>query len=287
MTSASADHQSVDDLGGRQVHWQRSPGEGPAILLLGGCGVPAYTWDDVAELLVDLDVVRLDRPGLGGTPWPRVLPRLRDEVATLVALAERVGGPVIVVAHSMAGPHAEALARIRGDLVAAVVLTDSSVETEPKEPGDGAAWLTAAKAVRKAMALRPLRVVGSMVDRVMVAAQSKSRQVFDSTTPLEASVYRDRDAIASVIAEQAAYSHQMWDLARLREQLGFPDRPVVVLTAAGDGGQSWVGAQAELARLLRGRQVVVEDSRHLIMLDRPDLVAEAVRAVRREVGTTR
>ena len=45
--------------------------------------------------------------------------------------------------------------------------------------------------------------------------------------------------------------------------------------------------KADLARLLKGRQVVVEDSRHLIMLDRPDLVAEAVRALRREVGTTR
>lgn len=287
MSSPSGEQQTIEDLGGREVHWQRSPGQGPAILLLGGCGVPAYTWDDVAQLLPDLDVVRLDRPGLGGTPWPGVLPRLRDEVATLVALAERVGGPVVVVGHSMAGPHAEALARIRPDLVAGLVLADSSVETDPKEPGDGAAWLKAAKAVRRLMALRPLRAVGAVVDRVLVAAQSRSRHVFDSTTPLDRSVYRDRDATASVIAEQAAYAHQMWDLARLREQLGFPDRPVVVLTAAGDGGDAWVTVQADLARLLKGRQVVVEDSRHLIMLDRPDLVAEAVRALRREVGTTR
>lgn len=287
MTSSSADQQSIEDLGGRQVHWQRSPGEGPAILLLAGCGVAAYSWDDVAALLVDLDVVRLDRPGLGGTPWPGVLPRLRDEVATLVALAERVGGPVIVVGHSMAGPHAEALARIRPELVAGLVLADSSVETDAKEPGDGAAWLTTAKAVRTLMTFRPLRVVGAVVDRVIVAAQSRSRHVFDSATPLDRSVYRDRDATASVIAEQAAYTHQMWDLARLREQLGFPEIPVVVLTAAEDGGQAWVAAQADLTRLLKGRQVVVEDSRHLIMLDRPDLVAEAVRALRREVGTTR
>jgi len=32
--------------------------------------------------------------------------------------------------------------------------------------------------------------------------------------------------------------------------------------------------------MLKAPQIVVEDSRHLIMIDRPDVVAQAVRALR-------
>jgi pimeloyl-ACP methyl ester carboxylesterase len=53
----------------------------------------------------------------------------------------------------------------------------------------------------------------------------------------------------------------------------------VVLTAAGDGGRSWVADQRRLAELLSARQVVRDDSRHLMMLDRPDVVADALRSL--------
>ena len=55
--------------------------------------------------------------------------------------------------------------------------------------------------------------------------------------------------------------------------------PTVVLTAAGDGGARWVANQRRLAELLGARQVVIDDSRHLIMLDRPDAVADAIRSL--------
>jgi pimeloyl-ACP methyl ester carboxylesterase len=41
--------------------------------------------------------------------------------------------------------------------------------------------------------------------------------------------------------------------------------------------------QAELAEMLNARQIVVADSRHLIMVDRPDVVAQAIRGLR-ELG---
>ena len=118
----------------------------------------------------------------------------------------------------------------------------------------------------------------------MVAGQSSRRRVWDRVPQVEKAVYRSRETLAHVIAEQAAYAQQLLDLAELRRTADFPAVPVVVLTAAGDGGKQWVADQARLAELLHGRQVVVEDSRHLIMLDRPDLVAEAVRSVRSTVG---
>jgi D-aminopeptidase len=52
-----------------------------------------------------------------------------------------------------------------------------------------------------------------------------------------------------------------------------------VLTAAAGGRTRWIAKQARLATLLDARQVVVADSHHLIMIDRPDVLDEAVRAV--------
>jgi pimeloyl-ACP methyl ester carboxylesterase len=129
------------------------------------------------------------------------------------------------------------------------------------------------------MVVRPLRPAGSFVQRVLVAAQSHRRFV-EPVNPMARRTFRDPDTIASVLAEQAAYAEQAWDLAQLRESRRWPAVPTVVLSAAAGRGGRWIADQAGLAALLNGRQIVVADSRHLIMIDRPDVVAEAVRALR-------
>jgi pimeloyl-ACP methyl ester carboxylesterase len=53
----------------------------------------------------------------------------------------------------------------------------------------------------------------------------------------------------------------------------------VVLTAASGGLRRWVADQRRLAQLLGARQVVIDDSRHLVMLDRPDVVVDAIRSL--------
>lgn len=270
---------SVATLGGRQVHLACAPAGQPTVLLLGGCGVPSYVWDEVATLLADLSLVRLDRPGLMDTPWPSRLPQLAEEVATLAALVGALGTSALVVAHSMAGPHAEALARQHPTTVSGLVLIDGSVEWEEQHPRSGRGWLLAARAVRRAMTVPALQPLGPLTDHAMVVAQSRRRHLFDPVEPQARATYRRGDTVASVVAEQAAYAAQIRDLAALRETAPWPGPPTVVLTAAGDGGRSWVADQRRLAELLSGRQVVVEDSRHLMMIDRPDVVADAVRSV--------
>jgi pimeloyl-ACP methyl ester carboxylesterase len=131
------------------------------------------------------------------------------------------------------------------------------------------------------LAVPPLQPLGSLADRILTATQS-SRGLFDPRSEQSKQAFRDPAAVASVIAEQAAYGQQVQDLAELRERLPFPEIEVVVLTAAGDGGRQWVADQARLARLLRGRQVVSQQSRHLMMIDQPDLVHEAVTSVRQQ-----
>jgi pimeloyl-ACP methyl ester carboxylesterase len=264
-------------FGGRCVHLVTQTGTGPPVVLLGGCGVPSYDWNQLADLLPDLALIRLDRPGLMGSPWPGELPRLAAEVDTLVALLESAG-PAVVVAHSMAGFHAEALARRRPDLVVGLALADGSVEFPRRRPWPRRRWRWLAELVRKAMVMPPLRALGSFGQRLLFAAQSHHRFT-EPVSPQVRETFRDPDTIASVLAEQAAYPEQAWDLAQLRERFAWPQIPTIVLTAAAGGRTRWIAKQARLATLLDARQVVVADSHHLIMLDRPDVLDEAVRAL--------
>lgn len=269
---------SVLELGGRSVHLTVTLGAGPPVLLLGGCGVPSYVWDDVAAQFGDRAVIRLDRPGLLGTPWPGRLPQLAEEVATLAALVGRVGEPVVAVAHSMAGLHAEALARQHPASLSGLVLVDSSVEWSPKPQRLSKAWLPVARGVRGVMRVPQLRGVGPLADRMLVASQSRRRRVLDAVSDQARATYRRGDTVASVVAEQGAYGQQVLDLDRIRSSTRWPGTPTVVLTATADGGPSWVADQRRLAELLGGRQVVLDDSRHLIMIDRPDSVVDAIRS---------
>ncbi len=287
MVADSTPPMSVATFGGRAVRWSRVAGRSPAVLLLGGCGVGSWVWPALTALLGDRSVIMMDRPGMAGTPWPGRLPTLAEEIATLAGLLDQVGTGagsgtgVVVVGHSMAGPHAEALARSRPDLVTGLVLADGSTEAEPKTPDPAAErrWLTAAKVARRAMRLRPVQPLGPVVDRVLSASQSRRLQLFDDVSPAARTAYRDPDTVAMVVAEQAAYDRQLADLDQLRATNDLPEIPVRVVTAAADGGESWVRAQDALARRLHGEQVVLPDSRHLVMLDRPDALAAAIDAV--------
>jgi pimeloyl-ACP methyl ester carboxylesterase len=264
-------------LGGRHAHVLRAPGPAPAIVLLGGCGVPSHRWDAVAARLGERLVVRLDRPGLEGTPWPGRLPTLRDEVDILADLLAGLDGPAVLVAHSMAGLHAEALARTRPELVSALVLVEGSVELRPRPPRRGRLWLRAGRAAWRLGDVPAVRAWCAWAEWVITAMQSTRLQILRPSRGGMRPAAVSGDAIASVIAEFAAYHNQVWDLALLRGQRTFPAIPVRVLSVA--GGRRLLGAQSALAGMLGGEHQVIAGSGHLMMIDRPDAVAAAVLAL--------
>jgi pimeloyl-ACP methyl ester carboxylesterase len=273
----------VTELGGRQVHLEVVPGPvdrpGTPVLLLGGCAVPSYTFRPVETALPDRWFVALDRPGMVDTPWPGRLPTLAEEVATLLELCSALGRPAVVVAHSMAGPHAEALVREHPDLVSGLVLLDASIEIDAKPPraATGQAWLAASKVALEGARLPPFAVAASVSTRVAVWSQSRRLRLNYSRPPHARELFRRPDTLASIVAEQAAYADQLADLQTLLDATTWPGTPAVVLTAGTRAG--WVRKQRVLAHRLGARQVVVDDSRHLMMLDRPDAVADAILAL--------
>jgi pimeloyl-ACP methyl ester carboxylesterase len=86
--------------------------------------------------------------------------------------------------------------------------------------------------------------------------------------------------LGTLLAEHAGYRQMAADLLTLRESAPFPDIPLQVITALGDvrgDGGKWRGAHADLAALSpRGRQIVLPHTGHLVQIDRPEAVAEAV-----------
>lgn len=270
----------VTTLGGRQVHLEVEPGwsedPGTPILFVPGCAVPSYAFRGVRTAMPGRWFVAIDRPGMVETPWPGRLPTLAEEVATLLELCEALGQPPVVVAHSMAGPHVEALVRQHPGSVSGLVLLDASIELDAK-PAPAAldrAWLAASRLALEGSRLPPFAVAASLSTRVAVWSQSHRLPIDYDRPPGTDDLFRRPDTLASVVAEQAAYADQLADLQTLLETTTWPGTPSVVLTAGSRA--AWVRKQRVLAHRVGGRQVVVERSRHLMMVDRPDVVAEAV-----------
>lgn len=258
----------------RAEHAPAVPGARPLVLLLGGCAMPAGSWSLVAAALPEADLLTLDRPGFAGTePAPRG-PTLESEVAALVTLLQGTARPAVVVAHSMAAFRAEELARRRPERVQGLVLVDPSVEPAPERrprfplertPG----WVTAAlaaPAIREALAgliFRGFRRQAHRPERV-------ARAVFRAP-------FLDARAVRAAADEWLSYGRQARALARARARGGPVEVPATVLLA----GRALSARQRRVVRRaipdLRIRTVLA--SRHLLMIDRPEMIAQAVRGL--------
>ncbi|URN09465.1 alpha/beta hydrolase [Actinomadura madurae] len=274
----------IVNVGREQVHLVESgPADGPPLLLSSGLGGAWFDWTPSVALLRDeYRVTAFDRPGLGLSPAAAAPPSLRRDTGVLAALAERAGRPVVVLAHSMAAFPAEALARLRPELVGGVVLVDPSYERNPRVVVRVARVLTPLATATGAVlgATRLARVAGPFGRRMVLKHTSRRDEAVPAA--VVRSVYGRGTVIGTVIAEELAYREMAADLARLRERRPFPPVPLAVVTALGDvrrpeKRREWSEGHARLARMSpHGRRIELPDALHMVPLDRPDVVADAV-----------
>ncbi|MFC5754823.1 alpha/beta fold hydrolase [Actinomadura rugatobispora] len=270
----------IANAAGEQVHVVES-GEGPPLLLASGLGGAWFDWDPTVELLrEDHRVVVYDNPGLGRSPAAQAPPSLRRNVRIMAALADEIGPPVTVLAHSMGAFTAEALARLHPELLNGLVLVDPSQERDPcARPRLAAALDPLARALGTGLnATRLARLAGPAGRRLVLRFTSDR----DDTVPAETvrDVYGRGTVLGTIVAEELAYREMAADLDALRDRRPFPDLPLVVLTALGDAGPSWAEGHRRLAAMSpRGRQVELPRAKHMLQLDRPDAIADAVAAV--------
>ncbi len=100
--------------------------DAPPVLVLHGITQSTRTWDWLVPHLSDRRVVRLDFRGHGRSlredDGAYAFPGYVDDA--VAAVEQLIGGPTVVVGHSLGGATAAALAQQRPDLVAGVVLED-------------------------------------------------------------------------------------------------------------------------------------------------------------------
>jgi pimeloyl-ACP methyl ester carboxylesterase len=225
---------------------------------------------------------------------PADAPRLRSRddwtpEAVAARLAARVADaprPLLLVGHSSGALHVQALLGADGGPdgprdCAGAVLVDASHEPEVRlapavlsDVGRALAEVVLATGVASAVGpwLRTLGVRVMSVRRRDRLAPSAARAVFASRAWAAATL-------------DAWFGHgplQRGLLAWQRERgVGaVPVRVLVGAAGAGRGRERWIATQRDLARRLGAPDpVLLDDAGHLVALDRPDAVADAVRAL--------
>ncbi|MFF3312256.1 alpha/beta fold hydrolase [Streptomyces sp. NPDC002952] len=258
-------------------HHVRVDGTGPVCVLSAGLGLCWFDWDPVVPLLAPhRTVVRFDRPGLGLSGPARTWPTLDAEARRIAHVLDGLGltAPVTVAGHSLAGFHAEAFARLYPARTAGLVLLDTSVEEAPRPRAGRAARNAGTRACATLLAAAGVpRALGAPLRRAAVRA-GRRRGGDPAPYDLVRSAYGTSRSLHAVLAENATYRDEAVRLDVLRRHFPLPDVPVTVL-ATGSG--RWVDRQRALAeRLDAAFHVTRRPSGHLLMLDRPEDVAEAV-----------
>ena len=267
------------DVGGFQLHIIcRGTSPGPSVILDAGLGGFSMDWWYVQEQLSgQTRVCAYDRAGYGWSepgPSPRVTEQIADELEALLYGAQ-IPPPYVLVGHSFGGYNMEYFAAAHPRQIAGLVLVDAS------HPDQGERLPT-------------------------LPAESESQHrgtliTFFDPRGIKAHYPEDMwFAMGALLASAKAMSTQKREFtqfavsaAQVKSVGPLPQVPLVVIsrgrrvwpeTPMGDAlEQAWSELQADLAASIPGgRQIKAERSGHLIHLDQPELVADAVREVLRE-----
>ncbi|MFF2851597.1 alpha/beta fold hydrolase [Streptomyces sp. NPDC058001] len=265
-------------------HHVETDGSGPVCILSQGLGLCWFDWDPVVPLLAPhRTVVRFDRPGLGLSAPACAMPTLEGEAERIGQVLDALGlaGPVTLVGHSLAGFHCEAFARRHPARVAGLVLVDASIEERPRVRKAAAARDACTRACGAALARAGVaRALGPALRRAAVRA-SRHRGGDPAPDALVRAVYGTSRVFRAVIAENARYHDQAAELAALRRAGPLPSGLPVTVLAADPGDRysaRWLTRQRALATELDAAYWISAPAGHMVMLDRPRDVADAILA---------
>jgi 3-oxoadipate enol-lactonase len=217
-------------------------------------------WDPMAATLAETrTVLAPDARGHGGSDWDRqpfTVEDLADDVAALIEA--QADGPVDVIGLSMGGSTAIRLAQRRPDLVGSLVLADT---TACYGPDRVAQWTGRAE---KAIGVPRHKQVEFQVDRWFSPA-------FVNAHPDE--VRRVSDIF--VATDSAAHAAACHAFAGLDAEAGLSGikAPTLVLVGRDDYATPPAMAEVLAAGIPNARLEVLEDTRHLSLIGRPDLWA--------------
>jgi pimeloyl-ACP methyl ester carboxylesterase len=254
------------DVGGHRLHLWCTGAGAPAVILDTGLGGSSADWGFVQpEVARFTRVCSYDRAGMGYSdpgPSPRTARRIATELATLV---ERSGidGPLVLVGASSGGFNVRVFVSDHTDRVAGLVLVDGSHEDQAHEIP------RLARFVPLLSSAGVLRLLGVSFG-LRVESMAPSVQRFARATRFRAAGYQA--AADEIIHIRASAS----EVRSSRRKLTIP---LVVVTGGRGADATWRDLQRDQAALSeRGCQIVADDSGHVVPIDQPRIVVDAIRA---------
>jgi pimeloyl-ACP methyl ester carboxylesterase len=255
------------DVGGHRLHLWCTGNGAPTVILDTGLGGTTADWGfvqpDVARFA---RVCAYDRAGMGYSdrgPSPRTARRIANELAELL---DRSGntGPVVLVGASIAGFGVRVFASEHPDRVAGLVLVDASHEDDAHEVPRMARFVPV---LATTGVFRMLHVsFGQRLESLAPAVRQ-----FAQATSFRAAGFQTAADELRQIEESAS------EVRRSRRTLTVP---VLVVTGGRGGDENWRRLQRDQASLSdRGCLIVAQRSGHVVAVDEPDVVVDAIRSV--------
>ncbi len=258
---------------------RRAGAAGPGVVLLHNGGTSHAIWrHQIADLAIDHRVVAVDLPGFGASPQPSIPLDLDDHVDLVTALIDHDGlAPVALVGNCMGSAIAAGVAARRPAAVSALVLVNPLTHATFRAGGLGSLLAAtdrwpAVTATLQALSRR-VRLPEALAPQVLRYQLGPAGA--------RAGLHHDPELVACVSrrAQLPALTGVLADLAASYRIARGPDAPPLLTLWGARNRVLSPAAGAELDRALQPDQrVLVRDTGHLPMLERPDEVTAAIRA---------
>lgn len=292
------------DIGGFRLRAAVDGGGSPVVVMEAGTWDLGLTWSLVSPRVAAFTTtLTYDRAGLGWSdpsPSPRTVGSMADELHRLLSAVD-LAPPYVLVGQSFGALVTRLYAHRHPDEVGAMVLVDPAHEDQLDRFPDA---VRAAQPGLYAMQLEMLRGLrtrleaGERIDPAVLGLPVQLPE--DAIDGYRTAALADTSRVDTMLAELELLERGQEEV-REATAAGLGDLPLVVLSHGVpaplppivQGGErtarayeeAWQEMQGEIARLSsNGIRVVAERSGHMVHLDRPELVVQAIRDV---VGSVR
>ena len=271
------------DIGGRRLHLMTAGEGSPAVIIIPALADNVLGWLRIVDgAATETKVCAYDRAEVGWsdppTHWRRTPDIMGADLHALLSAAA-IPAPYVLVGHSIGGIVARSFYAQYPDLVAGMLLVDSSHEQQVQRFAEQGWRLGPYRYAREA-ARRQARILG--MRRLAVGLglmRGFDADIARAVPPEYAGACRA--ILLSSHHRRVAVREMLMATCMRGEPPGLGSIPLTVLTRAAGTGESWsiwAQLQDELAALSTSSEHLhAETAGHYVHLDEPDLVIQAIR----------
>ncbi|MET9260528.1 alpha/beta hydrolase [Amycolatopsis sp. NPDC004079] len=270
------------DVGGRRMHVYSSGTSSPALVVIPALSTPAVEWVRVHRILserTDARIILVDRAGTGWSdpgPWPRTISVMADEIHDLITALD-ITGPLVLAGHSVGGLIARLYAARHRELVARLVLVDSSHEDQfARIPQALGGHMLLALAVRRQLQVLGMQRLAHVLGLRHDLQRDAQREAPEDLADAHLARCLSRSFRRTVVQECLGVRNGLQPLRTEARELG--DLPLTVVTAGPHDRETWhhewLALQREFLDMSTdSRQIAMFGSGHHINHDDPAGIA--------------